>query len=156
MSAFFVSTHHIDVLVSAAIDLEAYSGPPRIERVTHHRATQVGQMLLAENLRSMLARYPRGAGTDEADGYQAAVDSYQHRFYHGVRLTAAAHAVSCYDYQSCEHDAYGTSQAKAFVEALRQAILRKMPGIDAEPWGIDSVEQAQATTIHPSRLMRPG
>lgn len=156
MSAFFVSTHHIDVLVSAAIDFEVYSGPPRVERVTHHRATLVGQMLLAENLRSMLARYPRIAGTDEVAGYQAAVDGYRHRYYPVVRLTAAAHAVSCYDYQSCEHDAYGTSQASGFVEALRQAILRRMPGIDNEPWGIDSVEEAQATTIHPSRLMRPG
>lgn len=156
MSAFFVSTHHIDVLVSAAIDLEAYSGPPRIERVTLQRATTVGQMLLAENLKSMLARYPRIAGTDEAIGYQATVDDYQHRYYPGVRLTAAAHAVSCFDYQACEDPDYDRSQARGFVDALRQAILRRMPGIEAEPWGIDSVEQAQATTIHPSRLMRLG
>lgn len=156
MSAFFVSTHHIDVLVSAAIDLEAYAGPPRIERVTHHRATLVGQMLLRENLRSMLARYPSIDDTAEAAGYQATVDTYRHRYYPHVRPTAAAHAVSCFDYQACEHPDYDRSQARAFVESLRQAILRRMPGIDAEPWGIDSVEQAQATTIHPSRLVRLG
>jgi hypothetical protein len=156
MSAFFVSIHHIDVIVSAAIDVGAYSGPPRIERVTRERATLVGAMLLRENLRSMLARYPRIAGTDEAEGYQATIDAYLHRYYPGVRPSAAAHAVSCYDYQSCEHPEYDRSQARAFVNSMRQELLRKLPGIDSESWGIDSLAQAQAATIHPSRLIRIG
>ncbi|MDP3408115.1 hypothetical protein [Bosea sp. (in: a-proteobacteria)] len=146
MSAFFVSQHHIDVLVSAAIDYRAYGCPPRREQITHHRATLVGQMLWSENLRSMFARYPSLVGSVEAAGYQQQIDVYRHRYYPDVRITAAAHTLACYDYQACEHPDYDKSEASAFVESLRNRLLASLPGIDVEAWGIDSPEQAAATT----------
>jgi len=156
MSAFFVSIHQIDVIVSAAIDLGAYSGPPRIERVTRERGTLVGQMLLRENLKSMIARYPRIEGRPEADGYQTTIDAYTHRYYPGVRPSAAAHAVNCYDYQACEDSAYETSQARRFVESMQRELLRKLPGIEQESSGIDSPEDARAATVNQGRLIRIG
>jgi hypothetical protein len=64
--------------------------------------------------------------------------------------------VACYDYQACEHEGYDASQARRCVESMRQELLRKLPGIEQESWGIDSPEDARATTIHQGRLIRIG
>uniref|UniRef100_A0A9E8CTA4 Uncharacterized protein n=1 Tax=Bosea sp. NBC_00436 TaxID=2969620 RepID=A0A9E8CTA4_9HYPH len=102
----------------------------------------------------MLHRYPQLAMSEEAAAYQAEVDGYRHRHYPRVRLSAAAQAISCYDYQACEHPEYRDSHARAFVESLRDALLSRLPGIGDERWGINSSEQAASTTIFAKSVLR--
>lgn len=43
---------------------------------------------------------------------------------------------ACYDYQACEFDGWKTSDAKAFVQYLRNEVTRALPGYEQAPWSI--------------------
>lgn len=141
MSAFVLSSTHIDVLVSAAIELG-------LVRRFRDETEEFGRMLLRENVRSVVHRY-RLAGTQEAEDYEAAVAAYRFRRYPWVRPEAAAKAAHCYEYQACEHPGWEESQTHRFVDALRDALLRTMVGYGEAPWGFDTPEQAAAFTRVP-------
>ncbi|WP_376989422.1 hypothetical protein [Bosea sp. R86505] len=70
------------------------------------------------------------------------IDGYVHRYYPGVRPSTAA----CYDYQACQNPEHDASQARRFVELMRQELLRKLSSIEQESWGIGSPEDALAAT----------
>jgi hypothetical protein len=54
-----------------------------------------------------------------------------------------------YNYQTCEHDAYETSNAYALVQAIQtkcqeilgvdRGVIFEMPEYDRAPWGLDSL-----------------
>jgi len=46
--------------------------------------------------------------------------------------------ISCYEYQSCEHPEWRTSEARAICEALRKLAIRNLPGYDEAPWHADT------------------
>jgi hypothetical protein len=48
-----------------------------------------------------------------------------------------AKQIANYEYQSCEHDYWDSSEAHAFCRALADGLLRSLPGWEAAPWGID-------------------
>jgi hypothetical protein len=54
-----------------------------------------------------------------------------------VSLAELAKGVACYEYQSCEHDEWESSQAHAICESLTSHILHSLPGFDKAPWGWD-------------------
>lgn len=126
--------------------------------LTHETADRVGAMLIAENVRSVQHRYP-DAGMDSIpgpvdNGYatDALLGQYRYRAHAAAgspgawgsmvgprRLTAveALKAIDGYEYQACEHDGWEASEAKAFCEALRRALIGALPGYDAaDTWGI--------------------
>ena len=37
-------------------------------------------------------------------------------------------AINCYEYQACEHPEWKTSEARDFCEALRDRMIRMLPG----------------------------
>jgi hypothetical protein len=159
MSAFVVDTTHIDALLTAGLWSRGGAGPlawferefSPTERAGIHEpglpwgpdaqeicagvrreltvatAGRIGAMLLAENMRSVNHRY------DENEWEQP----YEfHRLPGGPAPVTALHALRCYEYQSCEHVEWSTSEARQFCDALRLHLIKLLPGYDDAPWEI--------------------
>lgn len=91
---------------------------------------QLGQMLLNENYASVNYRY------SEAD------EPYEYTHTnHGYTLTPGEvfKAIDNLDYQSCEHPGWRTSEAFAFLTALREQVCRFVDDYESAPWGFDRV-----------------
>jgi hypothetical protein len=146
MSAWVVSHHHIDLIVSTAID-HAVSfkllGIGILETATENNAQALGLMLWTENVRSVVYRYNL-AGSEEERDYLSALNAYSFRRYSNIRASAAASALACYDYQACECHDYRESAAALFVSQLQQAVGERPDDYTKEPWGFDSETQVEA------------
>jgi hypothetical protein len=156
MSAFIVNRNHINFLVIAAMSrrIVSWHGPfawtwaINRETGTYLRgelacndwthATEVGQMLWNENIKSVSARYPNDA-PDNLPG--PCGEDYLFKIQHLVpsrpmEPVAVLKACDCFEYQSCEHDGWESSEAKAFIESLRSAAWHALPGYDDADWEI--------------------
>jgi len=145
MSAWVVSYHHINLLVSAAIDHGITfrfdrTGP--LETATEDNAQALALMLWTENVRSVVYRYNL-SGTPEQGEYVRALSTYRFKRHAGIRAAAAASALTCYDYQSCECPDYEATPAALFVRQLRDAVGDRPRGYDAEPWGYDTEAEVE-------------
>jgi hypothetical protein len=140
MSAYIVSREHIQYLVTAAtssVVLGRHGGPfhwfwrRQLQELKPHddaRAAEIGQMLWAENGKSINARY---------------ADDDEHKMVYGDHVPAICpmdqiqiiKAIHCYGYQSCEHDGWEESKAKAFVDAILDLVVYRLPGYDDAEWG---------------------
>lgn len=155
MSAFIVTTVHIDALLSAGLvfcgvkdPLRWYYPPPTTvnpdtagrERVlTRSTAGRVGAMLLAENARSVNHNY-------DQDDWEPAY------LFHPLPGTpdplVVLKALACLEYQSREHHGWLDSEARVFCQALRRVAITALPGYhQAEGWPIET----PAVFRHPSR-----
>jgi hypothetical protein len=149
MSAWIVSTRHIDVLVQAATRPDAY-GPLRYSYEPHApedgtrvsvvctQTDALGRMLLAENIASVAFRYPDDT-FDELPGptKKTAPAAYRYTDPGTFPIVDELKAIDCYEYQSCEHPQWERSEARAFCQALRHRLVMRLPGYDEAPWGID-------------------
>jgi hypothetical protein len=145
MSAWVVSHHHIDLLVSAAIDYGIYVRFPNIgplEKATEQNGQAIGLMLWTENVRSVVYRY--NLTKREERTYRLALNAYRLRRYSSIRVSAAASALACYDYQACECPDYRETAAAFFVSRLQQTVGERPDGYESEPWGFDSEAQVLA------------
>lgn len=130
MSAWLVSKQHIDQLVYGAI---------RLGLVSPTEATKVGRMLWRANKKSIRARY--GASRyDTPETYDQPTYWYAEPG-KPVEDASLFKQVNCYDYQTCEYDAYERSPAKALIRRMERAleakgITRFSPGYDEAPWGV--------------------
>ena len=162
MSAYVVHPEHIRFLVEAGrskrLAADQHAGPIRwvtrsgtsywchdFQQTDHARALEIGQMLLAENVKSVMHRY------DDCDGSPDSLPgpcdwdyTYpKHASYCGCEhlMTPARVFQACdgYEYQSCEHDGWDTSEAKAYIEALQSRAMRCVIAEtkDVSPWCID-------------------
>ena len=86
----------------------------------------LGAMLLAENVRSVNARY----NEDNIEPIYKHSDVY-------TSPVVTIKSIHCYEYQSCEHEEWEASPAFAFCQQLRASIETDLPGYDDAPWGID-------------------
>ena len=168
MSAFEVDHTHIDVLISAALirqhgdtlswlhgeitgTLPGEALPGRYEdylaslktakrEVTRDNAGMWAALLVAENRRSVNWRYEE----DEIE------EPYEFTEYAGdfdpAKILAA---ISCYEYQACEHPEWKTSEAKSFCDALRMAMIRMLPGYGGV-WEV--TDASQVTTGQAMRV----
>jgi hypothetical protein len=156
MSAWIVSKQHIHAMVYLASqgpsDSDGYSwtwknmdgtwapweynvrakeGARRVEVPrddSNGELTRLGAMLWSENYRSVNYRYSE----------RSRRPSYTYS--EPIRKPTCAEALSiihCYSYQTCEHKAWRTSEAKQFCDALEASITHCVPGYDAAPWGWD-------------------
>lgn len=108
MSAFFVGHAHVNALLSFY--------KRHCDR--HANADELGKVLLAENVRSLLARYPNHDHSEERD------DVTEYRFkLAGAQLTPEdiISMCDCFDYQACETDDYHVTEASDIVERIRRA-----------------------------------
>ena len=131
MSAFVVSHQHISYMLRAAIAYGRLGGVDyNNERVTYANAEQVGRALLAENLASVNYRY-----NDTLTG----ADEYKFSMFHGPKEMNAVQvlkAISCYEYQSCEHPCWEASAARQFCEVLRSYSINHLPGYEQAAWEV--------------------
>jgi len=122
MSAFVVSKSHIDALIQAAMIL-------RRDYIDFLKLDETGQMLWDENHKSVNSRYHE----------QTAVPVYHFPTF-AVRpvLTPVEvlKAIACLEYQSCEHEGWGESQAKKWLAALSEAAISALPGYEAAAWEV--------------------
>jgi hypothetical protein len=167
MSAWIVPKVHIDLLVRAAIHGGSYGdrfnfwqtgedgeyrGWYELDEFAEQRTpngsvtpitpSQLGQMLVNENVASVAHLYPDD-NPDIGEQLPGPIDAYYiHPYVYenpGYTLTAAEvfKALDCYDYQSCEHDGWRKSDAFAFCRSLAYRYQHKVPGYEEAPWGFD-------------------
>lgn len=130
MSAWIVTKAHIDCIVQQAI-VEGL--------VSAGEATKVGRELWQENHDSVNYRYSESQPCPayRFEGIEAPLDP-----------VIVLKQVDCYDYQSCEHPGWDSSEARRLINALRDRLEAK--GADwhhlspAAAWGIDSLLEAVA------------
>lgn len=151
MSAFLLGKVHIDALLTAALGpgsrddaLYWYTKEGGGRRVDHDAVDSVGAMLVTENVRSLRARYPDIP--DDLDGAPGPIDNAfaveaVNGKYHFARtqdfeVGEILAAITCYEYQTCEHDEWEGSDAEAFCKYLREAMCRKVPGYEGA-WEIE-------------------
>lgn len=130
MSAYIVSNATIDVLVNAAEHgvsdrgMHWYHRPTETSyaiggsfNATMRTPGDVGAMLWAENRRSVDYRY----NEEEIEPV------YEHRLLLGSLSPAdVLSAITCYRYQSCEHEDWRDSEAAAFCDALEAKMVRRL------------------------------
>ena len=150
MSAYVVDRDHIRYLVSAMLSRDITQGCAfswywdgdkqrhKLDPMDPDQAGRVGQMLWDENIRSVQGRYPDCK--DKPENMPGPIDEvfiYAHSFssHETPNPVQVLKACDCYEYQSCEHEEWSTSQAKAIIDALRRDAWHSLPGYDAAAWG---------------------
>ena len=154
MSAFMVSHDHIDALLSFAKDkrmkdrLGYFIQPSRAELFEW---TDIGRVLLAENERSINARYPDtidhpedmpGKIGEEKSGYNFRYFEPFIHMQHTKKCVWIIKNCDCFDYQACETEDYETTTAHRMIDAIRHEAIRCLPDYEAAPWGIDRERRA--------------
>lgn len=138
MSAFLVDPEHIHVMIWAGMErryggryspLSWYWGNPGERGILDHQsADAVGQMLLDANAASVNTRY------EEDNAYVYQYQRPQYRTWQPVELLKA---IDCYEYQACEVRDWPASQAYAFCQSLRKAVIRGIADYsEANTWSI--------------------
>lgn len=131
MSAFVVPDEHVNALADAVVRLDV-----RLGDVPKNR-TDVGRLLMAQNVKSVNYRYEEE--TAEGSGYKYLSPK---RRYSPVELLKA---IDCYEYQSCEDPGWETSEAYAICQNLRKALCSRLNGYDvARAWPITDVDPRAA------------
>jgi hypothetical protein len=125
MSAWLLSTNHINALVEGAI---------RLGVIGREDATKTGRMLVRANIKSLNARY---GDTRKSLG----VGTYWYSAGRAEPLSDVSllKQVYCYNYQTCEYDGFYHSPAYRLmrrIEAALPGVNRDSPGYDEAPWGI--------------------
>ena len=130
MSAFSVSTAHLNYLVTAAY-LYKCLGPVGGRQSVYDAATERLKMLRAENNASLAARYPTNPDT-QTHGRESATLTGVDK----INPVQVLKAIACYAYQACEHDAWETSEARAFCEQLKAHAIANLPGYREAAWEV--------------------
>ena len=101
-------------------------------------ANAIGAMLVQENLRSIQYRYPDTiSDPSRTPGPLARYWEYPYVFPQDTKALStlqAFNAISCLDYQSCEHPEWGTSDAHKFLDSLTWALIHALPGYNGADW----------------------
>ena len=152
MSAYIVDKEHVQYLVDAAMQSASggafrwYHGGEwrELQKGDKERAAEVANMLWCENIKSVSHRYPYESSATLPGTRQGAGEVVTEDDFHGIRWlnfvpVQVAKACDCYAYQSCEHDEWETSEAKAFTDSLKESQWRRLPGYDAAEWGAPEV-----------------
>lgn len=149
MSAYMVDREHIVYLVKAAVGSRdshfwwTHNGQTnRIVRSglpeDDERLVSIANMLWRENVKSVQARYQdKGEGNLPGRiGETYWITMGDMRFiWPGFDAVQVLKACDCYEYQSCEHEGWESSDAKAFVDALRHKWIAILPRYDDAIWG---------------------
>ena len=144
MSAYMIDRNHVNYLVEAAMSYRLFGQNHshlrwrggELHAGDYDQATKVGQMLWDENLKSILARYP-DCSLDNLPGpigedFVYKHESRPHAVFEPPQIIMSCR---CCDYQSCEHEGWEASEAKAFIDALEAAAAQSVDGYDDAIWG---------------------
>lgn len=131
MSAWLVTKAHIDAIVQTAI-VEGLA--------TMEGADDLGAALWLENHRSLHARY--------GDPIPEKIDYTYEGIESPLDPVKVYTLLRCYDYQTCEHDAWhdSTNPMATLVDTLASTFLDRLGGdteiISRGPWGINDLREA--------------
>jgi hypothetical protein len=151
MSAYIVDKNHILFLLAAMTSRTigrnygfSYYHEPNGERVKVvdgdcEQIAQIGNLLWRENIASVSARYsdktsatlpgPRGGS------FEVTAQDVARAHYNRIDPLHVLKSCACYEYQSCEHAGWKTSEAHAIIADLERAAWQSLPGYDDAPWG---------------------
>lgn len=136
MSAQICSVRTINALASFAriqgIDLCLNNGDQLNARLNPQG---VADLLLAANMASLKARYPRDYNEAREIQYTPADPA-------DLDPVVILKTANYFNYQSCESAGYYESDAAAMMRCIIQNAIRAMPAYGAAPWGLDGVEPA--------------
>ncbi len=93
----------------------------RRAELTDETADRIGQVLWAENVRSVNHRY---------DEYDPSEPYHFKRYPVVIDPANILGIISCLTYQSCEHPEWEQSEAFAILEAIRRKAIRRLPGYE--------------------------
>jgi hypothetical protein len=170
MSAFMVSKHHIDLIVTAALhygsrydssagvswwrtdeegNFQGWNEVRRYERTgddykQYVTPDQLGQMLVSENVASVSSRYPND-GPGELPGPTDCYYLKPYTYEPTGRIPTPGEvfkAIDCLSYQSCEHPGWYSSEACRMLEALRLGACTRVEGYEEAPWEFTKTEKA--------------
>lgn len=156
MSAYVVSKRHVDLMVKAALaargqddrlrwwtvdgETGEYTGwrelypTPRAQVVdgfSFSTPSELGQMLLDANVRSVLHRY-REEGDAEED------DPIPYVYEDGLNALTPGQvfrAIDTLDYQCCETDDWQRTETYSFLRSLRKAYCDRVADAENAPYG---------------------
>ena len=140
MSAFVVGKEHINKILTAALSSRYGAMYYYYNEVSHkvndETINAIGQMLLDENVKSVMYRYKDSQLTDLPGKTNA---EWLIPFKYEVELSALSgiqiiKLIRCLEYQSCEHPEWKTSEAKIFLDALTIRQYERIPGYDDAKW----------------------
>lgn len=156
--------HRLDLL--AEVGDERPAAIPGFNAIELVGPSVLGQRLLDECVASVHARYP-DTSPDEGN-LPGPIDAYYMGPYvwepyrqsetpliaRGMPRVIAAPAstaviakqIANYEYQSCEHEGWEHSESHAFCRALRESLLRSLPGWAEAPWGIGERVPSEGTS----------
>lgn len=142
MSCFMVAASHIDAILSAVSGAKharlLYVNQPGAEHRTFDMTTdagltELGRILWAANLDSVLHRYSKDEPGDHED-----VTGYRFRRRNAkVTPLAALKLLNSLDYQSCELPEWHTTLARAIITAMIHVLVCELPGYDDAPWALE-------------------
>lgn len=153
MSAYFVEPHLVDYLLTFAsqrqgtnsvyvpscnvrlpLDHQLYSAATRQTNLD-----RIGEILLAENLRSLETRYPSGHAELHGDYNPASYRFREHpeanRHNREAVIGQVLKACAFYDYQSCEAADYEQTDAAHIIREIRGQAIAQLPAYGAASWG---------------------
>ena len=144
MSAYLVGHDHIDALLSFAVlsvrgrGTASYYDDKVGQRVylSTENATEIGRTLLAENERSINARYPDTIANPNDMPGTVGERSANYTFKPWLNVpkpTAILKGCSCFDYQACETEDYSQSTAWKIIDGIRHQAIRSLPDYDEGP-----------------------
>lgn len=105
----------------------------RMRVLNDRTADRVGQMLWAENHRSIQFRYAEYPAVEVGEPY---VYDDQRFLWTHIDPVAVLKAIDCYEYQSCEHPQWRESEAWAFCQVLRSVAIDALPGYEEAAWEV--------------------
>lgn len=168
MSAYIVNLDVIDVLASVACRPAPHGSglswtwpDPSQEYGYGYRLAsfdgqdEVGRMLLRENERSIMYRYPDTATPEGAPIFDrmpgpidyAGADAYAFPV-SSFPMPDPVHVLkilACFEYQACEHPAWRDSEAYGFCRSITNRLHAMLPGYNTGPWDYQ----------HPAPVRRP-
>lgn len=166
MSAYVVEAEHVVYLVEAAVSralarcdggsLSWLTSDDPVEwavircTATAAERVSVGNMLWAENVKSVSARYADsktlndlpGNGLDAAEGYMLTARDFSLYRPQKIDPVQVLKSCSCFRYHSCEHDGWKYSEACRFIESLEHHAIAALPGYEDAVWGAPSRRRA--------------
>jgi hypothetical protein len=137
MSAFICSDYHISALADYATRSMRRSRLYAADRQWED-PEEVFKVLWAENVRSVLYRYPEDT-VDTAPGPIGPKGSFDRRVraqsFNPIDIVKSCH---CLEYQSCECPDYRETTAYELLQAIEAMAIRGLPGYDSAAWGLEA------------------
>jgi hypothetical protein len=112
------------------------------QKLTSGDAEAIAQILRAENIRSVCARYGD-------DGAADAPYRFRRVPLRALDPAAVLKSCDCLEYQSCETDDYHDTLAWRVLNAIRRLAIGHLPGYEKAPWGWtrQAIEQTSNTPV---------